>query len=288
MVEVACIGCRLIQVLFYWRLREEHAEGSRRMVRRDHRCEKENAVPSLSSFGRPVRALVVGASGAIGSALVDLLADCRDVESIVACSRTAHPHASPQVEPRTIDILDEASIATALRGIEALDLAIVATGRLHSPAGMQPEKSWRALDKATLLKSFAINTVGPALVAKHVLPLLPREGKAVFAALSARVGSISDNHLGGWYGYRASKAALNQLIRTLSIELARQHPSAVCIGLHPGTVDSALSQPFQTRVTDGKLFTPHFDAERLFNVIDGIDASQTGQLLAWDGRVILP
>lgn len=245
-------------------------------------------MPALTSIGRPVRALVVGASGAIGGAFVDLLAHCSDVESVVACSRAAQPHASPKVEPRSVDILDEESIAAALVGIERIELAIVATGRLHNPGGLQPEKSWRALDKAQLLESYAINAIGPALVAKHVLPLLLRDRKAVFAALSARVGSITDNHLGGWYGYRASKAALNQMIRTLSIELARQRPHAVCIGLHPGTVDSALSQPFQTNVADGKLFTPHFAAERLLNVIDSVDAAQTGQLLAWDGTVILP
>lgn len=136
------------------------------------------------------------------------------------------------------------------------------------------------------MEGFAINAIGPALVAKHVLPLLPREGKAVFAALSARVGSISDNRLGGWYGYRASKAALNQLIRTLSIELARQRKDAICVGLHPGTVDSPLSRPFQSSVE--RLFTPMFAAERLLTVIEGLDVTQSGQLLAWDGSTIAP
>ena len=139
-----------------------------------------------------------------------------------------------------------------------------------------------------LQRCFAVNAIGPALVAKHVLPLLPRQGKSVFAALSARVGSISDNRLGGWYGYRASKAALNQLIRTLAIELARQRKDAVCVALHPGTVDSALSRPFQGGVSENKLFAPAFAAERLLSVIDEIDASASGQLLAWDGQVIPP
>ncbi len=241
---------------------------------------------TLSSFGSPVRAVVIGASGAIGGAVVDMLAECSQVESVLAFSRTPYPHTSSKVTSRPIDILDEASIATALAGVERVDLAIVATGRLHEPAGMRPEKSWRSLDKSALIESFAINAVGPALAAKHVLPLLPREGKAVFAALSARVGSISDNRLGGWYGYRASKAALNQLIRTLSIELARQRKDAVCVGLHPGTVDSALSRPFQTSAR--KLFTPVFAAERLLAVIDGLDPTRSGQLLAWDGSTITP
>ncbi len=243
-------------------------------------------VSTLSSFGRPVRAVVIGASGAIGGALVDRLADCPQVESILACSRAPQPHPSLKVTFRPIDILDEACIETALAGIERVNLAIIATGRLHVPGRMQPEKSWRSLNKSALIESFAINAVGPALIAKHVLPLLPREGKGVFAALSARVASISDNRLGGWYGYRASKAALNQLIRTLSIELARQRNDAICVGLHPGTVDSALSRPFQSNVH--QLFTPVSAAERLLAVIDGLDTLKSGQLLAWDGSTIEP
>lgn len=243
---------------------------------------------ALTSFGRPVRALVAGANGAIGSALVELLAACPDVESVWACSRSPKESPHAKVTPVAVDLLDEASIVAALSGIERIDLAIVATGMLHAPGGLQPEKSWRALDKATLIESFTVNAVGPVLLAKHVLPLLPREGKAVFAALSARVGSISYNHLGGWYGYRASKAALNQLIRTLSIELARVRPQAICVGLHPGTVDSALSRPFQGGVAAGKLFTPATAAQHLLNVIDGLDPTHTGQLLAWDGSVIAP
>jgi NAD(P)-dependent dehydrogenase (short-subunit alcohol dehydrogenase family) len=232
--------------------------------------------------------MVFGASGAIGGALVDCLSKCGEVESILACARMPKSHATPKVKPQYVDMLDEASLAAALSGVERIDLAVVATGRLHAPGGLQPEKSWRALDQAALLESFQINAVGPALVAKHVLPLLPREGKAVFAALSARVGSISDNHLGGWYGYRASKAALNQLIRTFSIELARQRRDAICVALHPGTVDSALSRPFQTNVSEGKLFSATTAAEHLLAVIDRLDPIQSGQLIAWDSAVIPP
>lgn len=245
-------------------------------------------VLTLTSFDRSVRALVVGAEGAIGGALVDLLAACPDVESVLACARAPRRHASIKVTQRPMDVLDEASIAAALSGVERIDLAIVATGRLHVAGGLQPEKSWRALDRAALLESFAVNAIGPALVAKHVLPLLPREGKSVFAALSARVGSISDNRLGGWYGYRASKAALNQLIRTLSIELGRQRRDAVCVGLHPGTVDSGLSRPFQSSVADGKLRAPAAAAEHLLTVMDKLTSGQSGDLIAWDGSTIAP
>lgn len=242
----------------------------------------------LASFDRPVRALVVGASGAIGGALVDALAADPAVARVDAWSRTACGHASAKVVPRPVDILDEASIRLALDDAHPIDLAIVATGLLHQLPDMAPEKSWRALDKDRLMHSFAVNAVGPALLAKHVLPLLPRQGKSVFAALSARVGSISDNHLGGWYGYRTAKAALNQLIRTLAIELARQRKAAICVGLHPGTVDSPLSRPFQSGVAEGKLFPPAVAAERLLAVIDGLDPSSSGQLVAWDGQTIAP
>lgn len=242
----------------------------------------------LSSFGRPIRGLVIGAGGAIGGALVDALAACSDVEHVIAASRTPRAFHQVKVTGRAVDILDEASIASVTAGIERVDLAIVATGQLHSPDGLQPEKTWRALDKAMLLQSFAVNAVGPALVAKHVMPILPRQGKAVFAVLSARVGSISDNRLGGWYAYRASKAALNQIVRTLSIELARQRKEAVCVALHPGTVDSGLSRPFQSGVAEDKLFPPAVAASQLLSVIDSLDVTHSGRLLSWDGQVIAP
>ena len=242
----------------------------------------------LNTFGGSLNAMVVGTGGAIGAALVDRLALCPHVSRILACSRAPVKNDNIKVSSRPIDILNEASIEAAVTGIERIDLALVATGRLHVVDGMQPEKSWRSLEAASLLQSFAVNAVGPALVAKHVLPRLPRTGKAVFAALSARVGSISDNRLGGWYGYRASKAALNQLIRTLSIELARQRPDAICVGLHPGTVDSPLSQPFQSGVDPDRLFAPDFAAERLLSVIDTLDPKRSGELVAWDGSTILP
>lgn len=184
-----------------------------------------------------------------------------------------------------VDITDEASIAAAAPRIGPVDKVIVATGLLHDGA-QPPEKSYRALDPAALARSFAVNAIGPALVAKHVLPLLPRDRRAVFAALSARVGSISDNRLGGWYAYRASKAALNQLIRTLAVELRRTHPLAICVGLHPGTVDTRLSAPFQRGVPD--LFTPERSAAALLGVLDGLTPEQSGRLWAWDGREIAP
>ena len=137
-----------------------------------------------------------------------------------------------------------------------------------------------------MARAYQINAIGPALVAKHFLPLLATDRKAVFAALSARVGSIGNNRLGGWYAYRASKAALNMILKTLSIELARRNPSAICVGLHPGTVDTRLSGPFQRGVPGDKLFSPHRSAPCLLKVINALSPGQSGRVLAWDGKPI--
>ncbi len=164
---------------------------------------------------------------------------------------------------------------------------IVASGYLHQD-GNGPEKDWRHLSAEELARNFAINATGPALVAKHFLPLLTEEGRSGFAALSARVGSISDNGLGGWYSYRASKAALNMIIRTLSVELARKKPEAFCVGLHPGTVDTGLSEPFQRNVPEGKLFTPDFAASKLLDTLGKLGPEDSGRCFAWDGQEIAP
>ena len=163
----------------------------------------------------------------------------------------------------------------------------VPAGLLHE-AGRGPEKSLAELDPEWLLRNFAVNAVGPAIVAKHFLPLLPPDRRAVFALLSARVGSIGDNKLGGWYGYRASKAALNMFVRTASIELARTRPRAIVVGLHPGTVDTGLSKPFQRNVQPGKLFTPATSAAHLLDVIDGLKRPDSGNCLDWSGETIIP
>jgi NAD(P)-dependent dehydrogenase (short-subunit alcohol dehydrogenase family) len=217
---------------------------------------------------------VIGASGGIGSALFRNLARSSRFAQVVGLSRSAGG----------IDLADEASIATAAATFRALDtpvrLVLVATGTLHD-GDLQPEKSWRQLDPEKLARSFAVNAIGPALVAKHFLPLLPRDGKAVFAALSAKVGSIGDNHLGGWYGYRAAKAALNQLLHTAAIELHRTRPEAICVTLHPGTVATALSAPFSS--TAHPPVSPDFAAERLLGVIDRVTPADNGQMLDHTG-----
>jgi len=240
----------------------------------------------------PTTAVVVGAAGGLGAACVDALAAGAGCSHLLALSRKPPPEpAQGQVTIvlAPIDLELEPSIAQAAAQAAALPpirLVIVATGLLHAADGLSPEKSMRALDAAAMHRLFADKAIGPALVAQHFMPLMPRQGRVVFAAVSARVGSISDNRLGGWYGYRASKAALNQLIRTLSIEWSRTAKDSICIGLHPGTVDTALSAPFQGNVSQGGLFTPAQSASALLQVLDQLTPAQTGRVFAWDGREV--
>jgi len=247
-----------------------------------------NDALEFTSFGSALNVAVVGATGAIGGAIADELAICPAVANVFRLSRS-----TPENDDRDwlqLDLEDEGSIARAASAIEKaigfLDLVIVSTGILHDTDGLRPEKTWRTLSASALEKSFQLNAIGPALVAKHFLPLLATNRKSVFAALSARVGSIEDNELGGWYSYRASKAAINMLIKTLSIELARRNPDALCVGLHPGTVDSRLSKPFQGAVPEGKLFSAKRSARHLLSVLDQLTVADTGYLFAWDGSKI--
>lgn len=222
-------------------------------------------------------AVVVGAAGGIGAAVADALAVTGRFASVHRLSRSA----------TGFDLEDEASIAAAassLAGGAPPTLVFVATGVLHH--GQDPERSYRSMTSEHLLRDYRINTVGPALVAKHFLPLMPRDRRTVFAALSARVGSIGDNRLGGWHAYRASKAALNMVLRNLSVELARSHPLAVVAGLHPGTVNTALSAPFQRGVAAEKLFTPACSAERMLAVLEELTPADSGGVFAWDGARI--
>jgi NAD(P)-dependent dehydrogenase (short-subunit alcohol dehydrogenase family) len=230
-------------------------------------------------------AIVLGASGAIGGACVRLLCDDPRYDQIYALSRTPPP-SNGKLIGLAADICHEISLIDAAGQIDGeVRLILIATGILHDGA-LQPEKSWRALDPTNLTRLFQLNTIGPALALKALVPLLPRAGPSRIAALSARVGSISDNRLGGWYGYRASKAALNQLLKCLSIEFARTHPEAVVAGLHPGTVASALSAPFQRGVAEAKLFTPDYSAAQLLGVLDQLTPVDSGGLYAWDGTRI--
>jgi NAD(P)-dependent dehydrogenase (short-subunit alcohol dehydrogenase family) len=251
-------------------------------------ADRTPPAPTLGSFGSELNVAVVGASGGLGRAFVNLLSSCPAVARISAFSRSTTTFNDPRISSVALELGREDSIARATEvaaGVAgAYDMVIVATGVLQDGARLKPEKTWRALGGAGLAAAFAVNSIGPALVAKHFLPLMAPDRKSVFAAVSARVGSIEDNNLGGWYAYRSSKAALNMLIKTLSIELARRNPAALCVALHPGTVDTALSRPFQRGVPQGKLFSPAQAAGRLLDVLDRLTPEDSGGFFAWDGE----
>lgn len=236
--------------------------------------------------GWPKTAAIFGATGGIGRALGESLLK-NGIERLHVGGRSLPQFEDQRVRPFAFDLLDEASIKDAVGGFgEAPELVVVATGVLTLADGGGPEKSLRALSPDQMAQSFAINTIGPALVAKHVLPTFPRSGRHVFAALSARVGSIGDNRIGGWHSYRASKGALNMLIRNFAIEMQRTRPEVIVAGLHPGTVDTKLSEPFQGNVPSEQLFTPRRSANALLDVINGLLPADSGSILAWDGKRI--
>ena len=224
----------------------------------------------LRGGGASLRVIVIGGTGSIGAALCAALE--RKGHRPISLGRRTQP---------ALELLDEASIAAAAAWAgDGLDLVIDATGHLHD-SRHPPEKSLRQIDPEAMARSFAVNAMGPALLMKHFLPRLTRERRAVFATLSARVGSIADNRLGGWYSYRAAKAALNQIVRSAAIELGRTHPQAVCVALHPGTVDTPLSAPFSKAGL--AVQQPAEAAERLLSVIGRLSPAETGLLLDQNG-----
>lgn len=250
---------------------------------------------SFGSSLQSARALIVGASQGIGLGFVrQLVADGRfdQVYGTYRRPETAgglmalaadHPH----LTPLPMDVTAEDSMVQAVATLQATDprlhLVVYCVGLLHD-GDFQPEKSVRQLTSDQLLRSFQVNAVGAALLTKHLLPLLKHDQPSVFGAISAKVGSIGDNHLGGWYGYRASKAALNMLIKTASLEYARKSPNTIFVLLHPGTTDTRLSQPFQRGVSPDKLFSVSRTVAQLMTVIDGLEPADSGDFLSWDGQ----
>ena len=239
------------------------------------------AVHSSMSGSERVSAVVIGASGGIGGAFEAKLIEAGAFHAVYGFARSRD-------QPQHLDLLNEASIATAAAHVAKgppPTLVIVATGLLHA-GDYSPEKAARDLDPAWLEKIYAVNAIGPALVAKHFLPIMPRATPTVFAALSARVGSITDNQLGGWHGYRASKAALNMLVRNFAIEERRRNNRSIVVALHPGTVDTALSRPFQVSIKPGRLFDPERAVLQLLDVIEGLKAADSGKLFDFEGKQV--
>ncbi|MEL6519590.1 MAG: SDR family NAD(P)-dependent oxidoreductase [Pseudomonadota bacterium] len=217
------------------------------------------------------RALIIGSSGGIGSALVSAL-EARGAE-VVGLSRKGNG----------LDVTSEESVRLLFNALEGpFDLIITATGALEIN-GTGPEKSLKQLDPQAMAAQFALNCIGPSLVLKHSLPLIARGRRAVLATLSARVGSISDNALGGWVSYRTAKAAVNQVIRTTAIELARSHKQAICVALHPGTVATPFTEKYLSRYPS---VSPDQAANNLLTVIDGLTTDQTGQFFDWKGATV--
>jgi NAD(P)-dependent dehydrogenase (short-subunit alcohol dehydrogenase family) len=235
----------------------------------------------------PKRAAVFGASGGIGRALAEGLA-ARGAEVVYTGSRSGAGPQGAALCPFAFDLADEASIkaAAAMMREAPPQWVIVATGVLTLADGTGPERTYKRLDAAAMAKVFALNTIGPALIAKHILPLMARDEGFVFAALSARVGSISDNRLGGWHSYRASKAALNMLLKNFALEMVRTHPLGVVAGLHPGTVDSGLSKPFQNGLPDGQLTAPADAADNLLGVLARLTPEQSGRVFDFRGAEV--
>lgn len=245
----------------------------------------------------PSTAVVVGASRGIGLAITKALLGDAQTNRVFASYRD--PRSATELlaidDDRLRCVQLDVTQATDIRQLVQLiehdqgrpDFVIHCAGILHEQ-GIRPEKALSQCDADTLKRLFAVNSIGPLMLAQALIPLMPRRQKSHFTVLSAMVGSISDNRLGGWYAYRASKAALNQFMRTLSIECRRTHPGLCVTSIHPGTTDTGLSRPFQANVKNGKLYTPGQSAGRILSVVGQSTAEQSGQFVNWDGQPISP
>jgi len=244
--------------------------------------------------------LIQGASRGIGLEAVRQLLEMRENGRVIATCRapdtaddlrTLATQYTDRLELLTLDVTDESTIEAALeqvcRSTDRLNMILNVSGVLHGP-GFSPEKKLGHVAPDALHEVFAVNAFGPLLVAKHFHRLLRHDERSVFASLSARVGSISDNRLGGWYAYRASKAAQNMFTKSIAIELQRIAPNAIVVGLHPGTVDTALSLPFQRGVPKETLFTPQHSVASLLSVIDSLEPEDTGKVFDDRGEEVPP
>jgi NAD(P)-dependent dehydrogenase (short-subunit alcohol dehydrogenase family) len=246
-------------------------------------------------MSRVTSALVIGANRGIGLATTRALLDDPAMTGIVATYRSADSAEAlagtddSRLRLFQLEVTDQGSIERLASAIKSAgispELVVHCAGILHED-GVQPEKSLRHCDAEALQRLFAVNSIAPLMLARALIPLMPKRQTAHFAVLSAMVGSIADNRLGGWYGYRASKAALNQFIRTLAIECRRTHPELCITAIHPGTTDTGLSRPFQANVEPGKLYSAQQTAARILEVVYAGTPGVSGRFVNWDGSDI--
>jgi len=236
------------------------------------------------------RQIAIVGFGAIGQAFHNILKESASSIHIFSSKEYSSEDNLTYHYRITYDSIEESlsrGASEALKRVDSFDLIIVTTGLLHT-ASILPERSVKDLSADKLLALFAANTIVPAAALKYLAPHLSKDRKSICATLSARIGSISDNRLGGWYSYRASKAALNMLIKCAAIEISRRNKQSIVVGLHPGTVDSNLSKPFQSGVPKGKLFTPHYSASCLVTVLANLQTEDSGKCFDYNGFQILP
>lgn len=242
-----------------------------------------------------INALIVGASQGIGLGFVKALLQQANIGTVFATYRnretsselfTLEQQYGDRLKCLQVDITQESQIEARIKqiqkSVQELHLAIYCVGVLHE-GDLTPEKSLRQINAKNLIYSFQVNSIGAVLLAKHLMPLFKKTQKSVFASISAKVGSIGDNRLGGWYGYRASKSALNMLLKTTAIEYSRRCPKTIVVALHPGTTDTRLSQPFQKNVPPEKLFAVEHTVNLLSQVISGLEQKDSGEFFSWDG-----
>ncbi len=244
----------------------------------------------MMGFSEPIRAVVIGARGGVGSAFVEAISAASGRNEVWATSTTGDGVPASASHTSALDITSEDSVVSMAEALDRAEFCpnfvINCTGILHTDS-FGPERSWRHLDLDVMRRVFEVNTFGVGLLGKHLIPRFDRRARSVFASLSARVGSIEDNRLGGWYSYRASKAAQNMFIKTLAIEASMKWQGLICVALHPGTVDTELSKPFTSRVPEEKLFSREVACRHLCDVVEGLTVKDSGGFYAWDGKPIV-
>jgi len=237
-----------------------------------------------------IDAIVIGGNGGIGNALVKKLSQLNEIGAVYCCSRKKPNGLPSEANWIPFDITSENSIIEASQNIKRqcqnVRLIIIASGILHDKYANMPEKSLKDINADYFFEVFKINTLGPILTAKHFTSIFEKQNKTIMCILSARVGSIEDNNLGGWYSYRSSKSAVNMMAKSLSIEMKRKNGDSITALIHPGTVDTALSKPFQSSVAKNKLFTTDKAAESILSVIGGWNNESNGGFFAWNGQKI--